>query len=260
MTFGWLVGRQIAGQRRTQEKEPIAFSYNGAHLPLLKAYDQKKYPYLFLQFSWFGSTTKAYATSEPIVQSGGFGSPVPTPAIKCTLSYYQGSEYMYKEQWTEWEAVQEGENCGIADYFWANYDIKKSDGTIYLPACADPVPVYLPELLFDGEVTTEYVEYQGNVEVIDLLNAFSVGDSLQITVDGTTEIHTVKSAEPTYAEYIGNETLTSHADDDAVDTGEDWCLLHGYDISDRDAHGFSTGRFFTRNPGTYTVKVERLST
>lgn len=127
MTLGYLVGKQIAGQRRTQERQPIAYLYNGVQLPPLPEWDRDMYPYAFMHKAlhyqlWVG---------EEITYNGA------NIGIAGAYLHY----YSDNAEWIELSGGTDVMICGIQDVEWANFDVLNSDGSVYLSA-SDPIPVY----------------------------------------------------------------------------------------------------------------------
>lgn len=143
MTLGWLVGRQIVGQRRTQEKQPIAYLYNGVQLPPLPEWDKEIYPYAVI----YPYTT---ISANPV---SGYKL-----RIAETLEYGQndigvngfdlgiGEEYSSpdgsngwgdrtEEQYTHWFPETS------SHIVWTNTDLFYADGNLWF-AASDPIPVY----------------------------------------------------------------------------------------------------------------------
>lgn len=66
LTLGWLVGKQIAGQRKAVEKQPVAYLYNGVTAKDINEVwtDKKTYPYAFLARLGTSSTIRLYLTTS----------------------------------------------------------------------------------------------------------------------------------------------------------------------------------------------------
>ena len=68
LTLGYLVGRQIAGQRRAVEKTPVAYLYgkDKVRLPPLPEWDDKTFQYVYLSYTEDGAGVYAiYAFTAP---------------------------------------------------------------------------------------------------------------------------------------------------------------------------------------------------
>ena len=163
LTLGWLVGRQIAGQRRTQEKQPIAYLYNGVQLPPLPEWDKVKYPYAFI-WEFVG-----------IYKLSVFDTPLRYGIVNGEHCIYlsAGAEgLLYNSKLTDgeyksWEYVKEeiiAESVELTP-FWANHNvISDSDGSAYLEA-SDPIPVYEPD-----EPEKQLIGYSYNGVVLPDIN------------------------------------------------------------------------------------------
>lgn len=119
--------------------------------------------------------------------------------------------------------------------------------------------------LFDGEVTTETEkgERTGGYKNQDALHEvtmkpfFASGDKVRLTVDGVSFIYTAKSPTTTITNWFnyekcgfaGNEYLTAL---DVADNGGDYCVFMGFS-----SIGSAVLSFYSRNPGTYNIKIER---
>lgn len=140
MTLGWLVGRQIAGQRKAVEKQPIAYLFNGVQLPPLPDWDKETYPYAVIHSAVSGGGYYLYLHSDTpsvhVESSAGelwYGTPNAT-----TISMH-----VYPSFETEWkyQLTYGGASAMLKQVVWANHDILNSDGSVYLSA-SDPIPVY----------------------------------------------------------------------------------------------------------------------
>lgn len=228
----------------------IAYSYDGVHLPLLPSYDKTIYPYLYLQ-----NYNKAYALSSPLTDlkwnmSGRKATPA-LPFLHCELVTDENSGGEY---WTEWVEGVEGETITINTSYrgWADHDLLDTDSTAYVSAGSKPTPVYLPELLFEGEVTSST---DGGIVAVEFTNWFAIGDTVSVTINGTTEEHIAKrrtTATGRVEPCIGNESLFNST----------------YEDDGSDFHLYPTGRdkgiykavFIPRTAGTYSLRVERIAT
>lgn len=136
MTLGWLVGRQIAGQRRTQEKQPIAYLYNGVQLPPLPELDREKYPYAVIQHFQDGAIL--YLTdARPYSYVLNDGVTVAIRADGETKSYSLRS---LADEW-DTHIVNSYMYFYGTEFIWTNTDILYADSTVAFSA-SDPIPVY----------------------------------------------------------------------------------------------------------------------
>lgn len=145
MALGYLVGRQIAGQRRTQEKQPIAYLYNGVQLPALPEWDKETYPYAHIAFTdsryfvyifsqppttWkrtdYFPTTNTYEVNG--MKSGIWNAAIHDPGQNIWYDFGEPNDNQYG--WNK-----------LTNIVWANYDVLYADGSAYLEA-SDPIPVY----------------------------------------------------------------------------------------------------------------------
>lgn len=236
-------------------RNPIACSYNGVHLPFLPSYDTTTYPFLYIS-----AYTTAYAFSSAVTVKKSLTTSITpdAPYLKCKLT--TPNDYVGKECWSEWEEIAAGTKIYPSTSGWANHDLLKTDGTVFLAKGEDPTPVYLPELLFEGEVTTEDNGYGTYYAEITYPNTFAGGDTIRFTINDTTEEHTVEKprAEGEFSsgtKYIGNKYLCI---DDFADDGGDWCLT-GTMRNQSSSDGRYYGDLYTRTVGTYSLKVERIA-
>lgn len=152
----YLLGRRIAGQRRKQDRVPVAYLYNEITAPKLPARDEEKYPYLIMYDNYFMYTGGAmvYYLSEPFVierRNTDEGSDPedwymrkkdgsPFDVIWRHYNKYDdsvwGDESKMTVQKTEVEIL-----TSIKSHCWANYDVMDTNGNLWLSA-SKPVPVY----------------------------------------------------------------------------------------------------------------------
>lgn len=239
----------------------IAYSYDGTHLPPLPSYDTTAYPFLYIS-----SYTTAYAfSSEVAVKKSAIGTKSITPEatyIKSKLT--TPNDYVGKEYWSEWEEVSAGTKISAPGNGWTNHDLLLTDGSVFNAKGDEPTPVYLPEVLFEGEVTTEDNGYGKYIKDITFVNTFTGGDTIRVTINGITKelVAEKPRAEGEFAsgtKYIGNKYLYS---DDFTDDGGDWCLagtLRNLNKVDGRYNGAYWVTFYTRTAGTYSLKVERIA-
>ena len=256
MTLGWLVGRQIAGQRKAQEKQPIVYTYGSTFFPKIPERDEMAYPYLAITIMY--GTFNAYAFSAPLTAK-------PVPGITGGTAYEITSELPFiksklsinvyeHDEWSEWETVTDA-TVSLSDYgnhTWVNHDIVASDGTKVFSAGGDLTPVCLPIVLYDGEVTTDQPDWADNANgTVATHFEFSVGDTLRVTVNGVSGEYTAEGGRNISLPLIGNAW---QYDSDMADDGGDWALCEASAGS-----GLRKAYFYTRNPGTYQLKIELIS-
>jgi hypothetical protein len=204
--------------------------------------------------------TYAYAFTEPLtanITTNLFGNQIYSPVHKTPFlmnKYVLDSASPRRGRWSGWEVAPEGTsiNFSINDG-WVNHDVIASDGTKPFVG-SEPVPVYLPCVLFDGEITAETDAGNFTFDVINYLFGLAPGDVLGITFDGVYEECTVEfeyEGEP-YSLVVGNRGLT---DSDAEDDGRDFYMCNFYYFAPY--HG---AYFYTRTPGTYHLKIELIAT
>ena len=130
--LGFLVGRQIAGQRRAVEKVPVAYLYNGVRLPALPEWDREAYPYAFI-----AHTIKKYiyffVLTEPTYHTNDSGQWVITAVSHSVTDYSNPGEWRPSSM----ETIERV----VGSLMWSNFDMLKSDGSISLEA-SEPVPIY----------------------------------------------------------------------------------------------------------------------
>jgi hypothetical protein len=131
LTFGWLVGKQIAGQRRTQEKQPTAYLYNGVRLPALPEWDKETYPYACIGKMSTDSFINVCSSSPFAVIDG-------VCSFKGAVLH---NAYNKFGEWSGFTSFNLSSYLSYSDVLWTNTDILNSDGSVYLSA-SDPIPVY----------------------------------------------------------------------------------------------------------------------
>ena len=256
MTLGWLVGRQIAGQRRTQKKEPAAYTFGSTYIfPKIPDRDEKAFPYLAITQRYLNVCVYAFSTpltAEPVTNlMGGIGYKFTSelPYLECELPHV----YYEHDKWSEWKTVTDA-TVSIANYdnlTWVNHDVVATDGIKVLSG-GDLIPVYLPIVLYDGEVTTEQESYANSAsKTEDALFEFAPGDTLRVTVDGVSGEYTAEGGYQISLPIVGNAWLY---ESDAADNGGDFAL-----VSASPGTGLRNLYFYTRTPGTYQLKVELIS-
>ena len=114
------------------------YLYNGVELPALPEWDKETYPYALIYKSSFGGhvlflTDVVGTYTSSVVYYNGV-------RIDCDCA--QG-----ETEWSDFSDAMSFERYIAASthYVWANYDILKGDGTLYL-AASDPIPVTAPAL------------------------------------------------------------------------------------------------------------------
>lgn len=145
MTLGWLVGKQITGQRKAQEKEPIAYLYNGVPLPPLPEWDRTKYPYVLLDnYKWLNEIMIALLVCYSEKAETGYnddGDIADWVEIKGTRIEFRVN-YPINTIPTDWgEPTEYTGGPANRSGIWSNTDIYLDDGTLYL-AASEPIPVY----------------------------------------------------------------------------------------------------------------------
>lgn len=136
----YLLGRRIAGQRRKQDRVPVAYLYNGVRLPGLPEVP-KEYSFVFM-WSGTGYYEVCFATVESVVYSASNLSIFPVAEGTTRL------EFIYKGSGTWEETIYSGkEYTGYTAFVsnnmvWTNIDLKyKGTDNVFFGA-SDPVPVY----------------------------------------------------------------------------------------------------------------------
>lgn len=157
LLMGWLVGKRVAGLRKTQTDvpvvpdEPIAYLYNGVRLPdINEVWDKTAYPYAVI-FDLSVEIEGAYAVSfhsEETCLTTIDGVLIWAPVVGSTMC-----DFVYAPNVTgsaDWVISREpsivGEDFGgypvsLFSCVWCNTDILNPDGTTYL-AASEPIPVY----------------------------------------------------------------------------------------------------------------------
>ena len=165
----YFLGRRIAGQRKKQDREPVAYLYNGVRLPKLPEWDRKTYPYAVISdapgFANFGVCYQLMISSSPTeITSSGTRYHVSNAVAKAYLIFVYNEEIdaamredgttleeyaamafgMELDIWTmlaEYDNYEAGFPIDSNPTRWANHYILNEDGTVYL-AASEPVPVY----------------------------------------------------------------------------------------------------------------------
>ena len=257
MSFWMGVALGLAGKGLPPMAQPTAYLYNGVQLPPLPEWDKETYPYVIYTISG------AIASSTPFIAKQGFGVMAfsSAPHLVCDLTWDWNGERL-----SGWEKVDESGSKMIHGHWYTNHDILNTDGTVYCAAHDEPIPVYLPVTMFEGEVTT--VAFEGYGSILDYRTQFeslcgwTVGDTIRVTIDGATEEHTVRvseiSPEAGYGGVIGNEGV--RCDYPEYDNGGDWCIGASMRSGLSDNYGQALFNIFTRTAGTYQLKIERIAT
>ena len=140
----YFLGRRIAGQRRKQERVPVAYLYNGVRLPNVPARDKATYPNELVTMSTLDSGETRFRfycmrSSYPYIAANGSvilaGAPDPDKNLLVT-SLITGE--------SEWPDFKESSLIGstkIANVLWSSVDIKDETGTVCFYS-TEPVPVY----------------------------------------------------------------------------------------------------------------------
>lgn len=163
LTLGWLVGRQIAGQRRAVEKQPIAYLFNGVQMPPLPEWDREMYPYAAILGDSAGNfwnySTRLILSTVPLLYAGDnilYWSAMYGTAAGSSIAYewsnlndsmlitYEPGFIRAENLDETFEAGGGASARGLANnLLWANYDVyKHPSGTTLVLAASDPIPVY----------------------------------------------------------------------------------------------------------------------
>lgn len=144
ITLGFLVGQQIAGQmRKTEEKTPIAYLYNGVQLPALPEWDRERYPYVSIGLNIWSEITVICSASPFSADENGYitasGYLIVLYDADGSSAYFPYGDFSGSENCRWGDAISAG---GVTHKtFWCNRDILDEDGSVYL-ASSDPIPVY----------------------------------------------------------------------------------------------------------------------
>lgn len=147
--LGYLVCRQIAGQRRTQEKQPVAYLYNGVRLPALPELDREMYPYVAI-VKTSSSVYVVQATATPLYTETNLsveGKQI--FALNYDQNNFKRSTLDEIGAWKSWMELPKAYFIGRLEYdgvtenvlVWADHNVLNADSSIYLSA-SDPIPVY----------------------------------------------------------------------------------------------------------------------
>ena len=134
-----------------EQREPVAYLYNGVRLPPVPKYDKTKYPYAAIARAhspshyWFVVSQAPMWMFDSESALGGTREvfDYDVPAMRCVL-------YTADSEWTELTEQTTAINIVLTDYtyssnyteafVWANHNIEKN-GSVRITA-TDPVPVY----------------------------------------------------------------------------------------------------------------------
>lgn len=228
---------------------PSMYSYNGVVLPKLPEWDKETYPYVALMP--FGGV---YAMSEKIeYEAKAFGSQLHIP-----YPYLYAGFDMYGN-FNAWELNEGDGSSQYKVYYglpeWSNHDILQTgDGTVFLSA-SEPVGMYTPITLYDGEITLSQPDYMDNAcGSVQLKGWYKIGDVLEITLNGNTATYTATTADTYNGVLVGNNGLNGN-DPDGVDDGGDILLTYPHLNGD-----YVLSYIYIRTPGTHQVTIELLST
>lgn len=156
MLMGWLVGKRVAGLRKTQTDvpvvpdvpdtpdepsgDPVAYLYNGVQLPEIKSYEVGDgldlftiCPYHFLVED-NGEYTLRVTDNVPYINANGYLTLRPTAVASLVAD--DGEWYLAASL-----NISSDTETGFKGCHWTNADILNTDGTTYL-AASEPVPVY----------------------------------------------------------------------------------------------------------------------
>ena len=110
------------------------YLYNGVEFPAIPTWNKEKYPYLFIHENP-GIWITLWAIDVPLTKGGEY--------LKTNGPYGYYYWVLKDGVWAVTEYSEgtnaEGSSWGT-NLIWANHDILKEDGTIYL-AASDPIPV-----------------------------------------------------------------------------------------------------------------------
>lgn len=125
----------------SKPRKPTAYLYNGIRLPALPEWDRGVYPYAVLQWreEVAGSQsveTRLFVSTEPPYK-GSLFCIIPVGSSGVVYKLNEKNEWYAHTSWTP-NLDMSG---SLVVPHWSNYDMLKSDGTVYL-AASDPVPVY----------------------------------------------------------------------------------------------------------------------
>ena len=136
----YLLGRRIAGQRRKQDRVPVAYLYNGVRLPGLPEVP-KEYSFVFM-WSGTGYYEVCFATVESVVYSASNLSIFPAETGGTYLEYICKDSGIWEE--TRYSGNEyTGYLASVAQkMIWTNFNLKyKGTDTVFFTA-SNPVPVY----------------------------------------------------------------------------------------------------------------------
>lgn len=118
------------------------------------------------------------------------------------------------------------------------------------------------EVLWEGSMTFEEVGTSGKyIEHIwsdhkPPAKKFYAGEKIRLTVDGVSKVYTAaENADWAKMAWIGNYYVSNSAPSGTVDTGDDFHILMWVDTT----LDYWEYMCFARNPGTYQVKLERIT-
>lgn len=129
-------------------KEPVAYLYNGVRLPKLPEHDEA---HKYAAMGKFGNIYRLILSTVPLIHKSLLLSAwqVKTNEDGESLTYQCAAPYDPNEPLTwNWEQQDTTTHTAggtaifvMAELHWADYDICKESGTVYL-AASEPVPIY----------------------------------------------------------------------------------------------------------------------
>ena len=150
----YFLGRRIAGQRRKQDRVPVAYLYNGVRASAIPEYDKDRHPYVVLclydYMSAISKTDKLVVyflsdikiTNDLYDTNGTYRDFVwHAPGDKtatATRPYDSAGDFT---EFGEVSELSDSLKFALENVIWTNTDLYNTDGTLYL-ASSDPVPVY----------------------------------------------------------------------------------------------------------------------
>ena len=137
----YFLGRRIAGQRRKQDRVPVAYLYNGVRLPgLPKEWDRETYPYAFI-WEGTGYYELCIASVESVIVSPNNLTVLPSERGTIYLEFICKTEQWEETRYSGTEYT--GYLASVPPKLvWSNFDFKyKGTDNVYF-AASEPVPVY----------------------------------------------------------------------------------------------------------------------
>ena len=130
-----------------EEREPVAYLYNGVQLPKLPEWDEVTYPYALMYRRLPGTIELCVFDGEPYTYRlneklyTGLNTKVMAGRSNYTGTYWTELSYNEVTPMAQIDGSVLPTDNYPSYYIWANYDVLDEDGTVMHPK-TEPIPVY----------------------------------------------------------------------------------------------------------------------